>query len=74
MGSKRSSRAGPSVTLRKRLAQIEACEKSGESLKAYARRHALTATSPTNISTAVPGSGTAERAKTLFMSNGLPAP
>ncbi len=41
MGSKRSSGAGPSVTLRKRLAQIEACEKSGESLKEYAERHGL---------------------------------
>lgn len=41
MGSKRSSGAGPSVTLRKRLAQIEACEKSGESLKVYAERHGL---------------------------------
>jgi transposase-like protein len=41
MGSKRSSGAGPFVTLRKRLAQIEACEKSGESLKEYARRHGL---------------------------------
>jgi hypothetical protein len=41
MGSKRSSGAGPSVTLRKRLAQIEACERSGESLKVYAERHGL---------------------------------
>ena len=30
-----------SAKLRKRLEQIEACEKSGESLKAYARRHGL---------------------------------
>ena len=41
MGSKRSSRAGPSVTLRKRLAQIAACEPTGESLKVYAERHGL---------------------------------
>ncbi len=41
MGSKRTRGAVPSAKLRKRLEQIEACEKSGESLKAYARRHGL---------------------------------
>ncbi len=41
MGSERTSSAGPSAALRKRLAQIEACEKSGESVKAYAQRHGL---------------------------------
>ena len=41
MGSKSSSSGGASGTLRKRLAQIRACERSGESLKAYAERHDL---------------------------------
>ncbi len=41
MASKRTLGAGPSAKLRERLKQIEACEKSGESLKAYARRHGL---------------------------------
>ena len=41
MGSKSSGGGGASATLRKRLAQIRACERSGESLKAYAERHDL---------------------------------
>jgi transposase len=41
MGSKGSSSGGASAILRKRLAQIRACEQSGESLKAYAERHGL---------------------------------
>ena len=41
MGSGRSGRPEPSDTLRGRLAQIQACEKSGESLKAYAERRGL---------------------------------
>lgn len=41
MGSKRSRNTGPTLALRKRLEQIEICEKSGESLKAYAGRHGL---------------------------------
>ncbi len=41
MGSKRSRRAAGSVALRKRLAEIEACEDSGESLKAYATRRGI---------------------------------
>ncbi len=41
MGRKGSARGGVSPTLGKRLAQIEACERSGESLKAYAARHGL---------------------------------
>jgi len=41
MGSKRSSALEPSVRLRKRLAEIQACEDSGESLKAYAVRRGI---------------------------------
>ena len=41
MASKGRRRAAASATLRERLKQIEACEKSGESLKAYAHRHGL---------------------------------
>ena len=41
MGSKRSDGFKPSVTLRSRLAEIDACEKSGESLKGYAERRGL---------------------------------
>ena len=41
MGSKGSGGAEPSVTLRKRLAQVQACEHSGESLKAYAERRGI---------------------------------
>ena len=41
MASKRTRGTAPSAKLRERLKQIEACEKSGESLKAYARRHGL---------------------------------
>ncbi len=41
MGSKKSSGGKGSPTLRKRLAQIRACEESGESLKDYAERQGL---------------------------------
>jgi hypothetical protein len=41
MASKRIRSAVPSAKLRRRLEQIEACEKSGESLKVYAQRHGL---------------------------------
>ena len=41
MGSKRPIGGGPSAKLRKRMVQLEACEKSGESVKAYAKRHGL---------------------------------
>ena len=41
MGSKRSRRAAGSVALRKRLVEIQACEDSGESLKAYASRRGI---------------------------------
>ena len=41
MASKRTRSAVPSAKLRRRLEQIEACEKSGESLKAYAHREGL---------------------------------
>ena len=41
MGSKSSSSGRTSATLRRRLAQIRACERAGESLKAYAARHGL---------------------------------
>ncbi len=41
MGSKKSRKGGDSEALRDRLAHIRACEKSGESLKAYAERHGL---------------------------------
>ena len=41
MGSKKFDGAVTSATLRRRLSQIHACEKSGETLKAYAERHGL---------------------------------
>ncbi len=41
MAGKSFSRVVLSATLRKRLAQVEACEKSGKSLKAYAERRGL---------------------------------
>ncbi len=41
MGSKKSRKTGGTGMLRDRLAHILACEKSGESLKAYAERHGL---------------------------------
>ncbi len=41
MASKRSIGGGPSAKLRNRMVQLEACEKSGESVKAYAKRHGL---------------------------------
>ena len=37
----RASSGAPSATLRKRLAQVRDCEKSGESLKAYADRQGI---------------------------------
>ena len=41
MGSKRSRSATGSPLLRKRLAEIQSCEDSGESLKAYATRRGI---------------------------------
>ena len=41
MGSKRSRRAAGSPALRRRLADIQSCEDSGESLKAYATRRGI---------------------------------
>ena len=41
MGSKKFDGSATSATLRRRLSQIQACEKSGETLKAYAERHGL---------------------------------
>jgi len=41
MASKSTRGTGPSAKLHERLKQIEACEKSGETLKAYAQRHGL---------------------------------
>ena len=41
MGSKKSEGGAASATLHKRLAQVRACERAGESLKAYAARHGL---------------------------------
>ncbi len=41
MASRRTRGAAPSVKLRARLKQIEACAKSGESLRIYAQRHGL---------------------------------
>ena len=41
MGSARSVPGMPSPALRKRLAQVRTCEKSGESLKAYAERQGI---------------------------------
>ncbi len=41
MACKNRERSGASPALRKRLAQIKDCEKSGGTLKAYAERHGL---------------------------------
>ncbi len=41
MGSKRSRKAAGSPALRKRLAEVQSCEDSGESLKAYATRRGI---------------------------------
>ncbi len=41
MGSKKAGGAVAAATLRKRLAQVSACERAGESLKAYAARHGI---------------------------------
>ncbi len=41
MGRSRSGSGAPSPTLRERLAQVRDCEKSGESLKAYASRQGI---------------------------------
>lgn len=43
MGARRSKGSGLSPTLRKRLAQVRACEKSGETLKAFAKRQGFSA-------------------------------
>ena len=44
MARKDSKGSGVSPALRTRLAQIRACEASGESLKAYAERHGISPT------------------------------
>ncbi len=41
MGSKKSRGRKASAQLRKRLAQVRACEESGETLKAYATRRKI---------------------------------
>ncbi len=41
MGSKNAGAGTASATLRKRLVQVRACERTGESLKAYAARHGI---------------------------------
>ena len=41
MGRRRSEGAVVSVTLRKRLAEVQSCEDSGEPLKAYAERRGI---------------------------------
>ena len=41
MGSTRSRAGVASPTLRKRLVQVSACERTGESLKVYAARHGI---------------------------------
>ena len=41
MKGKRSKRVAGSSALRKRLAEVQACEASGESLKAYATRRGI---------------------------------
>ena len=41
MGSKNAGAGAASATLRKRLVQVRACERAGESLKAYAARHGI---------------------------------
>ena len=41
MGSKKAGAGAAAATLRKRLVQVSACERAGESLKAYAARHGI---------------------------------
>ena len=41
MGGKKSRSRGASALLRKRLGQVRACERSGETLKTYAARHGI---------------------------------
>ena len=41
MGSKKPQGRDASARLRKRLEQVRACERSGETLKAYATRHRI---------------------------------
>jgi hypothetical protein len=41
MGRRRSEGAAGSVGLRRRLAEVQSCEDSGESLKAYAERRGI---------------------------------
>ncbi len=41
MGSKNAGAGAASATLRKRLVQVRACERTGESLKVYAARHGI---------------------------------
>ena len=41
MGSKKADGGAAAATLRKRLLQVSACERAGESLKAYAARHGI---------------------------------
>lgn len=41
MGSRKSGGGEASARLRKRLAQVRACEQSGETLKAYAAQHGI---------------------------------
>ncbi len=41
MGSKKAGAGAAAATLRKRLVQVRACERTGESLKAYAARHGI---------------------------------
>ena len=41
MGSKKSRSREASVRLRRRLGQVRACERSGETLKMYATRHGI---------------------------------
>ena len=41
MGSKKAGAGAAAATLRKRLVQVSACERTGESLKVYAARHGI---------------------------------
>ena len=41
MAKSRSKERALSPTVRRRLTQVKACERSGESLKSYAKRHGL---------------------------------
>ena len=41
MGSRKSRSGEASVRLRRRLGQVRACERSGETLKTYATRHGI---------------------------------